>query len=458
MMVIQSPRKTLFSGSVFLVLLLGCVTIGNENVRAQFEGPHALVHRHPLAADVRWGVLETDFWIKKRHHADYQEVTEFPPPHGFFRDNHLSLLQGAHFSPLTYLLKIQEWSLHPGGSDVLFYYGGIHKAGVERHGLNFNSWNTAELASLHKAGGRPFIGLETMDPIAIDSMLTQLKAAGFGKGDRLYVRIAAEPSGMSYGIPAGTRRHTAACYSAYQKNFAKVAAQLRQWGRRQDVRLRVVFAGDSAEDFDHYVPAAKDYDAIGYDLYVTPANSHKVLPLLQRVSDHFENKPMVIPELGIATGGQSKLPIQWAVSATPEWGNAALSEVLLILGRHQAGVAQVTVFSVNVAARMKARTWDWAWTTEMYDRLTEWRENPSGWRKGGFHRYDPATYPIGKNVLLDNRPGLKIYYRRLSNEDAAGHPLYLESGNYLEGDAWRHLERAVIFNHHEIENPDFQPV
>jgi hypothetical protein len=324
---------------------------------------------------------------------------------------------------------------------------------MEPHGLNFNAWSSENLHRLRALGGRPFIGLETFDEQLIDEMLVQLEGGGYGRGDPLLVRIGAEPSTMAYGTLDGTphgQRHTVATYEAYHERFRASVAHLRAAGLKRHLHFRIVFAGDSKEDFEHYAPNADDFDAIGYDLYVTPANMRKVMPLLHEVSKRFGDKPLVIPELGIATGGIARRPIEWAVRASPEWGETVLGEVLVSLGKHSAGVAQMTVFSVNVGARMESRNWNWAWTPRMFDILAEWRESPRTWKKKGFHRYDPSSYPLGADILLDRRPGMKIYYRRLSNSRSTGRPIFLETVYILDGDSWKRLERAVTFNDGEV--------
>src|SRR4029079_8085960 len=122
------------------------------------------------------------------------------------------------------------------------------------------------------------------------------------------------------------------------------------------------------------------FDAIGYDLYVTPENKAKVLRQLQRLAQRYPYKHFVLPEFGIATQGPK---------ATPLWASRTLADILEELSRHPAGVEELTVFSVNVSARMKDRRWSWAWTPQMYEMLKEWQTAPRTWRKEGFHRYDP---------------------------------------------------------------------
>ena len=394
--------QRLFQGAVIFSVFFTCAVDANENFSVGPTGLYSLISRHPAPARLSWGVLGTDFWHPTNDAQHFRAVTEFPVHRPFFQRTPVFLLQGDHFTPDVYLEQIQELGLRPGGCDVLFYYGGRARPGMESHGLNINSWSAEDLQNLRRIGGRPFIGLETIEPALIDSLLHQIEAGGYGHGDTLYIRIGAEPSGMPYGTVDGRGhgpRHVQQAFDAYKKRFIQAARQLRKWGRAHDVRFQIVFAGDSREDFEHYVPSADEFDAIGYDLYVTPANIRQVMPLLKFVAKRYADKPLVIPELGIATGGHPTQPRQWAIAATPQWGQAALGDVLMALGRHPAGVAQMTVFSVNVAARLESRRWNWAWTPRMFDMLAEWREMPRHWKKDGFHRYDPSSFPLGKDTF-----------------------------------------------------------
>ena len=81
----------------------------------------------------------------------------------------------------------------------------------------------------------------------------------------------------------------------------------------------------------------------------------------------------------------------------------------------------------------------------MYEMLKEWQVSPRQWRKEGFHRYDPQTYAVGKDVLFLNHPDLKIVYRRLSNETSSSAPLFQEFFLYRENSAWKSVSQTVTF-------------
>jgi hypothetical protein len=329
---------------------------------------------------LRIGVFQTDVWVQSVQDGTLAPQARFP-----IARTGKGLLDGAHFTPEVYLADIQHWLAdRKSRCDVLMYYGGRF-VGTERKGLNFNSWTVNELRELHAMGGRPFIGLETTDPVLVKELVTALHAGGFA-GSRLYIRIASEPSTSAYGTDDGTvhgRRHCAAAFSEYKKRFASTAQLLRRLGQRDGIQFKIVFAGDSAEDFDHYLPDVSQWDAIGFDLYLTPANIHHVMPLLQRVLKRFDHRPVVIPEFGVATAGESHDPGTAGMYSTPRWAEAALGQALKVLGHHHGKVTQITLFSVNVAARMPARRWSWAWTPQMLHMLEEWQQSPSQWK--GLH-------------------------------------------------------------------------
>jgi hypothetical protein len=115
----------------------------------------------------------------------------------------------------------------------------------------------------------------------------------------------------------------------------------------------------------------------------------------------------------------------------------------MLLGRHPGGVASVTVFSVNVAGRLPRKRWSWAWTPTMFNVLKEWQGSPRRWNKEGFHRYDPSSYPVGRNVLYLDRPDLRIVYRKLPAAKAPGVPYFYEVCLSLEKNRWTYRTRTL---------------
>lgn len=201
------------------------------------------------------------------------------------------------------------------------YYGG-HPAKTDRHGLNFNGWSIADLQGLRADGRRPFIGLETTDREAVDWMARRLHDAGYGPLNRIYVRICSEPSGMSYGSEEGSaagKRHTRAAYRAYRRRFAAVSTRLRWLNRVYGLDIHTVFAGTLAEDFKQYLPDTDLFDALGYDLYLTPENKEIVRRQVEDLRRRLPWKPIIIPEFGIATAGPG---------ASPRWALGTLEDIL----------------------------------------------------------------------------------------------------------------------------------
>jgi len=346
-------------------------------------------------------------------------------------------IRPEHFSPEFYRRQIEALGeSYAPQHDVLMYYGGP-PAAPTHHGLNFNAWSTEDLGRLRALGGRPFIGLETVDHKAVEWMAKRLHDAGYGPLNRIYIRICAEPSGTYYGSEDGTRqgkRHTHAAYTNYRSRFASVSGWLHAFNQRYGLDIHTVFAGTNAEDFNRFQPPIELMDALGYDLYVTPENKEKSLKQLQELRRRFPDKPLVIPELGIATAGPG---------ATPRWAEDTLGDLLMTLGQHPGGIAGITVFSVNAAGRMPGRRWNWAWTPIMFETLKEWEESPRRWRKEGFHRYDPLTYPVGRDVLYINRPDLRIVYRKLAVTKDAGVSRFFEARLVLKRGRWLPHTRQI---------------
>jgi len=101
--------------------------------------------------------------------------------------------------------------------------------------------------------------------------------------------------------------------------------------------------------------------------------------------------------------------------------------------------------SVNVPARLSDRRWNWAWTPQMYEMLKEWQAAPRKWRKEGFHRYDPSSYPVGRDILFLDRPDARIVYRKLPVFKAPGIPLFQVIRFSIKNGAWEHASRSVFF-------------
>jgi hypothetical protein len=420
--------------SVVLVLGLGFFLPqpGPTDVRVSIVGAEGWRSPQPASvAGPRLSVLETDAW---RHFLDtgaLEPVAQVPLPSAW--DRRKDLLRGAHFTPEAYLKQIAMLRhSYSRQRDILMYYGGIRRR-PQPEGLNFNAWSGENLRKLRELDCRPFIGLETMDKAAVKYLIWRLKEAGYGPNDRIYVRIGAEPAGSGYEkTPAD-----------YRKAFARISAYINAMNRKRHLNIHTVFAGTNAMDFKKYLPDEGTFDAIGYDLYVTPENKAGAIAQLKVLARRYPYKPLVLPEFGIATQG----PMRGAKKAVanPSWAADALAEILEELSRHPAGVASITVFSVNVSGRMSARRWNWAWTPQMYEMLKEWQAAPHRWKKTGFHRYDPMSYPVGKDVLFLNRSDVKIVYRKLAEVRASGVPLFEETRFSLRRGAWVHQTRTVYF-------------
>jgi hypothetical protein len=216
-----------------------------------------------------------------------------------------------------------------------------------------------------------------------------------------------------------------------------VSEWLHAFNQSYGLDIFTVFAGTNAEDFNHYLPSTEFMDALGYDLYVTPENIDSSLKQIKNLQRRFPWKPLVIPELGIATAGPG---------AGPHWAENALGDVLMALGHHPGGVAGITVFSVNAAGRIPGKRWNWAWTPMMFEMLREWEYAPRRWRKEGFHRYDPLTYPVGRDVLYIDRPDLRIVYRKLATSKKPGVPWFFEARLVLKHNHWIPHTRQITLN------------
>ena len=402
----------------------------------------------PPPAEPRVNVLETDGWRQSLRDGRLEPVPQLPFPRA--SRGSTDLLPKAHFTPAAYLEQIKSLQrTYSRQRDILMYYGGIRYR-PNREGLNFNAWSGENLAKLRALGARPFIGLEAFDLPAVRSMVWRLKEAGYGPLDRIYIRIGSEPAASAYGTEDGTRRgrrRTPAAYAAYRGRFARTAEYLNAMNRRIGLNIHTVFAGTHREDFTRYAPPDDLFDAIGYDLYVTPENKPAALRQIRDLSRRYPRKPLVIPEFGIATERHARG--WWGVRtlwADPQWAAGALADVLEALGRHPAGVGGITIFSVNVSGRRSGRRWNWAWTPQMYEMLKEWQASPRRWRKEGFHLYDPQSYPVGRDILFINRPELKIVYRKLVSEKSPGVPLFQEFCLYRENEAWARRTRVIYFH------------
>jgi len=419
------------AGASIVALVAGHTSEAFVLIGTQGWGKRLVLPRS--ATNPRINVLEVDAWKHSLDDGSLRPVAKVP----YARKE---LIRPEHFSPDFYRQQIETLgSTYTRQRDVLMYYGGV-PAVPSHHGLNFNAWSTEDLGRLRALGGRPFIGLETMDRKAVEWMGARLHEAGYGPLNRIYVRICAEPSGMAYGSEDGTakgKRHTPAAHASYQRRFTRVATWIRALNQRYGLDFHIVFAGTNAEDFNHFLPPVDVLDALGYDLYVTPENKEKTLKQIQDLRRCFPGKPLVIPELGMATAGPG---------ANPHWAEDALGDVLMTLGRHPGGVAGMTVFSVNAARRVPGRRWNWAWTPMMFEMLKEWESAPRRWRKEGFHSYDPLSYPVGRDVLYINRPDLRIVYRKLSVSKKPGVPWFFEARLVLKHGRWTHRTRQITLN------------
>lgn len=394
----------------------------------------------------RLAVLELDTWRRSIRDGRERPVTQLPPhwtwrTHLPFVKRSPDLLQGAIFTPDAYLQEIERLGrIYSFQRDILMYYGAMTPRSSRPNALNFNSWSVEDLRRLHQHNSRPFIGLETFDLPTIRFMAERLKSAGYGPLDRVYVRIGSEPSYEAYGTEDGTpqgKRHTKAAYAAYRRRFISVSSYINALNRRLRLDMHTVFAGTSREDFEKFCPPAGSFDELGFDLYVTPENKDQTLQQLRILASRYPYKPLVIPEFGIATAG----PARWFARhrATPAWARGALQEVLAELSRHPAGVQEMTVFSVNVAERVKNRRWSWAWTPTMFAMLKEWRAAPKRWTPGGFHRYDPLSYPMNRCVLFLDKENVRIVYRRLPGAARFEETQFFRDSN----GRWRHAQRMV---------------
>jgi len=431
-------KTFLSSPAVWCLAVLAVVPLGLR-VAGQASDPLAIVGtqgwerraipRHPVRGP-RINVLEVDTWKHSLEGGTLRPVAMVP----FARRE---LIHPQNFSPDFYRQQIETLGeTYARQRDVLMYYGALPSA-PNHHGLNFNAWSTEDLRRLRAMGSRPFIGLETMDLHTVESMALKLHQAGYGPLNRIYVRICSEPSGMAYGSEDGTaigKRHTAAAYAAYKRSFARVSLLLNKLNKRYGLDIYSVFAGTSADDFKSYQPPEYLFDALGYDLYVTPENKEKTLEQMESLRRHHPWKPIVIPELGVATAGPG---------ASPRWAQETLGDILMSLGRHPAGVEGLTVFSVNVAGRLPKKRWSWAWTPVMFEILKEWESAPRRWRKDGFHRYDPLAYPVGRDILYIDRPDLRIVYRKLAAFKSPGVPLFYEARLVLHKGRWTHRTRII---------------
>jgi hypothetical protein len=427
--------------------------VGSQGSGTPAVGLNALIPGHNLP---RVTVFETDAWRHSLQDGSLEPVAQVPLPPAYSLWHTLSrrppstdLLRGAEFTADAYLQQIAALHQAYGRQrDILMYYGGIRRR-PNTAGLNFNGWSGTDLRKLRTLGCRPFIGLETMDKADIRALIWRLKEAGYGPLDRIYVRIGAEPAYSAYGTEDGTvrgKRHTPAAYAAYRRGFARTAEYLNRMNRRHHLNIHTVFAGANGEDFRRYSPPSWQFDAIGYDLYVTPENKAATLRQLRELSRASPYKPMVFPEFGIATAGPAR---RWFTPrrhrADPAWATEALAEILEELGKRPGGVQAITVFSVNVSGRLSTRRWNWAWTPTMYAMLKEWQDAPRKWRRHGFHRYDPLSYPVGRDVLYLNRPDLRVVYRKLAAERSAGVPLFEETCIIIRDGQTRHRSRVVYF-------------
>ena len=422
-------------GMLTLILSLGALVPEARPTQIAIVGAQGSVHRTPAAlSGTRLSVFETDAWRHSLDTGALDPVPQVPLPKTW--DRRKDLLRGTNFTPDAYLEQIATFrGAFSRQRDILMYYGGIRRH-PSSEGLNFNAWSGPDLRKLRALGCRPFIGLESMDRSVVRFLIWRLKEAGYGRQDRIYVRIGAEPAYSRYVKTP----------EAYKQAFARTAEYINAMNRRHGLNIHIVFAGAAAIDFSKYLPDDSAFDAFGYDLYVTPENKDAALKQLGILAKKYPYKPLVIPEFGIATQGPAHtLFARKSVQATPAWAADALGDILESLSRHPSGVEEITVFSVNVPARLRNRRWNWALTPRMYEMLKEWETSPRRWRKNGFHAYDPMSYPVGRDVLYLNRADVRIVYRKLAEVKAPGVPLFVEAVSLLEEGKWVHQCRKIYF-------------
>jgi hypothetical protein len=398
--------------------------------------------------EVRLSVFQTDAWKHSFKKGDLKPAAQLPIPKQIPQNP--DLLRGTRFTPESYLDQIK--TLQQGyckQRDVLMYFGGVRRQ-PQPVGLNFNAWSGHDLARLRELDGRPFIGLETMERSDIRAMAWRLKEAGYNKFHRIYVRIGSEPSYSHYGTEDGTRggiRKTPKAHAAYKERFARAAQEINALNRKLGLNMHTVFTGANNEDFLRYIPDASQFDALGFNLYLTPENKWEMLKMLRTLAKRYPTKPLVVPEFGVATAGPTRTDKPQIKPANPEWALDALGEILTELAKHPGKVGEITVFSVNVAGRMKERRWNWAWTPQMYELLREWQTMPRLWQRTGFHSYDPRSFPIGRDVLFVNLPTMRVVYRRLSQTNHDDIPLFEEISFFRDNiqSDWTHRSQVVSF-------------
>ncbi len=429
-------QAAVWAVGLFIVASLGVKAATHASIGFVMEGTEGWGKR-PMRtitpASPRLNVLEVDVWRHSLEDGSLKPIAKLP----FSRRE---LVRSDQFSPRLYQRYLERLGhTYARQQDVLMYYGGVPST-PRFHGLNFNAWSVEDLRKLRLSGSRPFIGLETTDPRAVEWMMGRLHDAGYGRQDRIYTRICSEPAGTWYGSEDGTRRgrrHTPAAHAAYKRRFASVSGRFAELNARYGLSIQTVFAGTSGADFKYYMPSSDVFQAIGFDLYVTPENKDQMIRQIQDLARRLPSKPLVLPEFGMATAGPG---------ASPRWAQDTLGEILMLLGKHPGGVAGVTVFSVNVAGRLPAKRWSWAWTPVMFEMLKEWEASPRVWHKDGFHLYDPMTYPVGRDFLYLNRPDVRLVYRKLATFKAPGVPWFHETRLLFKQNKWVPYSRDVVFD------------
>ena len=295
-----------------------------------------------------------------------------------------------NLTPEGYLKLISKEKQHLKFNQVLMYAYGAKEAGLESgidplipglpqrspdtrfSATNILAWSPSQLRRLHKEGLVPFVGLESLDPEIALRVIQTLKAAGYTK-EKIFIRIAAEPSVMDYGkssaesLPFISKTHAKYMDPLFYKmGFAHISNILNASG----LNFVKVFAPCIGENMTKYAPDPKAFDAIGVDFYATPANIGKLDRWIGELASEFPDKALVVPELGIATSGSVKQKDGSVCTADLKWAENALKKVLAIMDHHFHGrVAQVTPFSVDAANRVRDRNWSWAWSDGMLDTL-----------------------------------------------------------------------------------------
>jgi len=281
------------------------------------------------------------------------------------RSEYLAGMSSEHYLHLT---KRYVNSGHREIGNILMYYWGETPnrslaAGQGRtvSGSNFATWNASQLSELRTIGVTPFIALESLDPRDARSLVDRLRSGGFA-GRQVKVRLAAEPAGSHY-----TRTP-----AEYRRRFEITSRAIKAMGRRAGIDIKIAFTICGIDEF-RYTPASGAFDYIGIDAFVTPVNIDGVKRLFTQTAVAYPDKPLVIPEFGIATACASRrVPIDSA------WSDMAAHLMLEILRESYAGrIASITPFDIDAKDRIVGRDWSWVWSAHMYQQLIDFAYAPA---------------------------------------------------------------------------------